>query len=151
VSDSRPARVDQRRGGTRADALDGSSPRVLIVDDDQDVRETLGMVLELHGFRPQLAAGGQEAIDRLERDPPPSLIVLDLMMPELSGSEVLERVQRDGRLAQVPVVVLSGDRSATETAARYKVGALLGKPVEASALVQTARRLAGGQRPLTRC
>jgi CheY-like chemotaxis protein len=117
------------------------NPQVLIVDDDQDVRETLGMVLELHGFRPLLASGGQEALDRLAHDPLPSLIVLDLMMPELSGSELLERMRRDERLARLPVVVLSGDRSAEQTATRYGVRALLGKPVEASALIQTARRL----------
>ena len=62
---------------------------VLVVDDDPDIRETLRDVIEMEGFAVVTAADGREAMDRLRMGLRPSLIVLDLMMPRMSGWDLL--------------------------------------------------------------
>jgi len=88
---------------------------VLLVEDDLDVRDTLQDLLESEGFDVMPAANGKQAIDFLTLNDPPGadLVILDLMMPMISGWEVLEVMTDDPRLADIPVIVLSamaGDR-----------------------------------------
>jgi len=79
---------------------------VLVVDDDEDLRDALAMVVTSAGFEPVRAADGREALDHLERCAQlPSVIVLDLKMPGLDGREVLRRLP--ARAAAIPVVVLT--------------------------------------------
>ena len=82
---------------------------VLLVEDDLDVRDTLQDLLEEEGFDVIPAANGKQAIDflTLDRSGRADLVILDLMMPMVSGWEVLERMTEDERLAGVPVIVLS--------------------------------------------
>src|SRR5574337_1154784 len=79
---------------------------VLIVDDHLDVQEMLASVLEIEGFETQCASDGQEALDKIAAQSP-KLVVLDLMMPVMSGIEVLARMQRSPETARIPVIVLS--------------------------------------------
>jgi DNA-binding response OmpR family regulator len=83
--------------------------KVLLVEDDLDVRDTLQDLLEDEGFDVIPAANGKQAIDflTLDRSGGADLVILDLMMPMVSGWEVLERMSEDDRLAHVPVIVLS--------------------------------------------
>jgi CheY-like chemotaxis protein len=88
---------------------------VLLVEDDLDVRDTLQDLLESEGFDVIPAANGKQAIDFMTLNDPPGadLVILDLMMPMVSGWEVLEVMTADPRLADIPVIVLSamaGDR-----------------------------------------
>jgi CheY-like chemotaxis protein len=88
---------------------------VLLVEDDLDVRDTLQDLLESEGFDVIPAANGKQAIDFMTLNDPPGadLVILDLMMPMVSGWEVLEVMTHDPRLAGIPVIVLSamaGDR-----------------------------------------
>ena len=78
--------------------------RLLIVDDDREIRETLRAVLEDEGFTVAVAANGAEAIAKLE-ERPPRLVLLDLMMPVVDGWEVLARMRADPQLAAVPVCI----------------------------------------------
>jgi CheY-like chemotaxis protein len=81
---------------------------VLLVDDDQDVLDALAELLSGEGFVISEARNGREAWDLLRGAPPPSLILLDLMMPVMSGLEFLDRKSRDRDLAPIPVVIISG-------------------------------------------
>jgi CheY-like chemotaxis protein len=85
---------------------------VLVVDDDADIREAVRAVLESDGYEVHTAANGHEALELLGRMREPCLILLDLMMPVLSGWEFLELRKRNHHLANLPVVVVSavGDR-----------------------------------------
>src|SRR4029077_16463243 len=90
---------------------------VLLVEDDLDVRDTLQDLLEGEGFDVIPAADGKQAIDYLTLNDPPGadLVILDLMMPMVSGWEVLDKMTADDRLSDIPVIVLSamaGDRPA---------------------------------------
>jgi len=82
---------------------------VLLVEDDLDVRDTLQDLLESEGFDVIPAANGKQAIDFLTLNDPlgADLVILDLMMPMISGWEVLEVMSSDPRLADIPVIVLS--------------------------------------------
>jgi len=82
---------------------------ILLVEDDYDVRDTLQDLLEGEGFDVIPAANGKQAIDFLSYAKPRGdlVVVLDLMMPMVSGWEVLEVLTRDARLVGIPVIVLS--------------------------------------------
>jgi DNA-binding response OmpR family regulator len=82
--------------------------RVLLVDDDAVVSRTYRDRLSAHGFQVNTASGGATALSIL-RSAKPDVVVLDLMMPEVGGVEVLKYIRSDGRLAQTPVVVLAND------------------------------------------
>ena len=88
-------------------AKDGEAQEVLAVDDEAAARELIGEVLRSAGYRPVLAANGAEALTKLERTVPAAVIV-DLMMPEMTGFELIFRIKSDARLAGVPVIVLTG-------------------------------------------
>ena len=83
-----------------------SGKRVLVVDDDQDIRELLVSVLEDDGYQAESARNGREALDVLERWKA-DVVVLDLMMPVLDGFGVLATMRVDPVLSSVPVVVLT--------------------------------------------
>jgi CheY-like chemotaxis protein len=107
----------------------------MVVDDDADVREMIAIALDVNGWRAVAVADGQEALDRLRVDPPPSLILLDLMMPRLNGVELIQRLRADPRLSAIPIVVLSGDRDARRQADALGARGFLAKPVELEALL----------------
>jgi excisionase family DNA binding protein len=87
---------------------------VLVVDDDQLVRETLGDFLSDEGYRVLLATSGAHALKLLARSPVrPSVILLDLKMPELDGWQFRELQLKEPELAGIPVIVLTGTPSAT--------------------------------------
>jgi signal transduction histidine kinase/DNA-binding response OmpR family regulator len=80
---------------------------VLIVDDEPDVRDVIRRTVEGVGLKGVEVPNGRAAIDWLDNNPPPALILLDLMMPEMDGFEFLERFRQDEDLVDVPVVVLT--------------------------------------------
>jgi DNA-binding response OmpR family regulator len=86
-----------------------ASNRVLLVEDDLDVRDTLQDLLESQGLDVIPAANGKQAIDFLTLNDPPGadLVILDLMMPLVSGWEVLQVMSSDKALRRIPVIVLS--------------------------------------------
>jgi DNA-binding response OmpR family regulator len=81
---------------------------VLLVEDDQDLRETLEMTLRNHGHQVESASDGSAALSWLRRaDPHPCLVLLDLMMPGMSGFELAERLQQRESTARIPILVLT--------------------------------------------
>jgi CheY-like chemotaxis protein len=80
---------------------------VLIVDADDDIRDTLRLALELQGYEVLMAADGKEALDLLRTRPRPGLILLDLMMPVLDGWEFVKELDRDPTIADIPIVVIT--------------------------------------------
>jgi CheY-like chemotaxis protein len=80
---------------------------VLIVDDDSDVREIVKDTVEGVGMKAATAVNGRSALQWLDKNPKPALILLDLMMPEVDGFEFLEKIREIEELNDVPVVVLT--------------------------------------------
>ncbi|MFP5504230.1 MAG: response regulator, partial [Candidatus Sericytochromatia bacterium] len=97
---------------------------VLVVDDEADARALVTDILTAAGYRSVEAANGEEALKAIAEERP-SLVVLDLMMPEMNGFTVLERLGEDPRLRTLPVVVLTAMALSPEDEARLHQSALL--------------------------
>jgi CheY-like chemotaxis protein len=104
---------------------------VFVVEDDVDTRDMLGRFLELEGYHVELAANGQQALDRLTSGVQPCVILLDLMMPVMSGEAFREeQLLLPNGLDRIPVVVLSAKRSAERSVESMGAAALIPKPFD---------------------
>jgi len=118
-----------------------SSPRrVLIVEDDLDIRDALSQVLEYEGYEVSTAGNGREALDYLNSNPKPNLILLDLMMPVMDGWQFCSEQQKTPELAGIPVVILSADGNVYQKASTVRAAGFLKKPVELETLLETVGR-----------
>ena len=115
-------------------------PRVLVVDDEEPIRSTLTEALELEGYTVKAASNGAEACE-LVRHFRPGAIVLDLMMPVMSGWEFLERCQRDAQCRGTPVVVMSAYSKLPKEAATLGVKACIAKPFDLDVLIGAVDRI----------
>ncbi|GEP75516.1 response regulator transcription factor [Weissella thailandensis] len=85
--------------------------KILIVDDDQEIAELLEIYVKNEGYEPVVASDGREALTKIRTSPDIGLIILDIMMPEMSGTEVLKEVRKDN---SVPILVLSAKSGAMD-------------------------------------
>lgn len=117
---------------------------VLLVEDDADIRELVSVVLGEEGYSVTCAANGQEALEILRsREEPPCLVLLDLMMPILSGPELLEILAEEGALPALPVVVVS---ALAESGSAPGVRRFLRKPVPPDLLLEVVAEYCGRPR-----
>ena len=116
---------------------------ILVVDDDDHLRDMLCTVLSAEGFPAVGAADGLEALQRLRQDGPPALILVDLMTPRMNGEELIGAIQQDPLLARIPIVIVSGQPNVRDAASQTGVDACLSKPIELEELLALARRFAG--------
>jgi CheY-like chemotaxis protein len=103
--------------------------RVLIVEDDDGVSESLRDALLDEGYDAVVARNGQEALDWLAAHPRPQLILLDLWMPVLTGEEFRLRQLADPALADIPVIIISAAPDARARGRALQAAAVLAKPV----------------------
>lgn len=116
---------------------------ILIVDDDADLRRLFRTALSLAGYDVDEAADGMEALRRIDNSPP-DLVILDLMLPGVSGVVVHQEIAAQAITRQIPVVVITGSAIASES---LDVACFLRKPVAPDQLVDTVRScLASGAR-----
>jgi len=117
-----------------------SRPKVLVVDDETDIRELCRVNLEFSGYDVLEAADGEEALEVCRRERP-DLIFLDLMMPKIDGWGVLEALQRDSDWATIPVVLLTA-KGADEDQIRGWLGGIaefVSKPFNPMVLIDCAK------------
>ena len=109
---------------------------ILIVDDDAGIRQLLNVFLTHKGYDTVGVANGAEALNHLHHhnQPRPELILLDLMMPVMSGAEFRHAQQQDPELAAIPVVVLSAAEIIEEQAPTLQADAYVSKPIDFDAL-----------------
>jgi CheY-like chemotaxis protein len=111
---------------------------VLIVEDDEDLREMMAQLLTLEGFQAAAVANGREALEYLHDGEKPHVILLDLMMPVMDGWEFRRQQQADPTLAPVPVIVLSALDQAR--ASSLEANAFLKKPLDFDRLLALVRQ-----------
>jgi CheY-like chemotaxis protein len=116
--------------------------RVLVVEDDVDVREALLMLLEQEGIGALGASNGLDAIDRIEGGFRPQLILLDLMMPVMDGERFLRLRLNDARLREIPVVVVSALQKMRIDPDELNIDAIIRKPVDPARVIATVRQYA---------
>ena len=116
--------------------------RVLLAEDEPHITELLKFLLSRAGFDVFTEADGRSALAAALVNPP-DVMILDVMLPELDGFEVLRRLRDDPRGAGVPVMMLTakGQREDRETAERLKVDAFITKPFSNAEVVESVRRL----------
>ena len=116
--------------------------RVLVVDDDRDIRESLVEALEDVGYACDSADNGSNALQLLRAaNELPHVILLDLMMPVMDGETFLEERLNDPRVAKIPVVVLSAYRDITNPAPEKNVVCAMKKPVPLNELTRIVQKV----------
>ena len=121
------------------------APRVLLVDDDIDILKALRAVLEDEGYEVLDAADANEALPLLRSNPPPDVILLDLMMPQMDGWALLQHMRENADVPKIPVVIMSAARGAgalIEPSLKF-----LKKPLDVATLLDAVREAASGPRP----
>jgi two-component system response regulator MprA len=115
--------------------------RILVVDDERAVRDSLRRALELEGFEVELAADGEEALHRIQNGAPPDAVVLDILMPRVSGLEVARRLRAGGD--RVPILMLTARDQVEDRVEGLDAGAddYLVKPFALEELLARVRAL----------
>jgi CheY-like chemotaxis protein len=116
------------------------SSYVLIVEDEEDLRESLSELLQDAGYRTVPAANGAEALALLKQGAAPSVIVLDLMMPVMDGNELLQRIDAGEVTPRPNVLLMTAGQPPPDLRGRPFVR----KPFDIESLVREVRRFAGG-------
>jgi DNA-binding response OmpR family regulator len=113
------------------------APTVLVVDDEEEVRSLLERALRVNGFSVETAGTGREALVKA-RSIPPDLILLDLLLPDMSGMVVLKELKASSLVSHVPVVILSAHSAPEDIreAERLGVNAFLAKPVDMNRILE---------------
>ena len=128
-------------GASPAPSGSRSGPLVLIVDDDERLREYVRVNLEAEGYEVREAGSAEEALEALgERSP--DLILLDVMMPQVDGWETLRRIQEHTGVGAIPVIMFSGqvdERSAGDAESRGVQG-FIGKPFDPRSLIESTKQ-----------
>ena len=121
----------------------GITQRVLVVDDDPDIRELLSLVLQAQGYEVRSVEHGQAALDVLATWEP-VVIILDLRMPVMDGWEFRARQLAEPGWAAIPVVVLTGDVTADRRAPELRAAAIFRKPMNVNAFLDVIGRVVDG-------
>ncbi len=116
-----------------------AAARILLVEDDAGIRESVAEALESEGYRVSSAANGSDALAWLAREVPDVLLV-DLVMPVMSGGELLARVKADPRLAGIPAILMTAAMPTAQSPIPA-ADATLPKPFELEALLEVVGRL----------
>jgi len=127
----------------------GASAKILVVDDDPDMREALQMILESGGYTVVMAEDGEQCLAKLKEEQP-DLLILDLLMPRMDGFEVCKALKdpRYAKYARMPIIILSSvqegvsqRRYELETGVRLDVDDYVEKPIESSVLLERVGKL----------
>jgi two-component system, sensor histidine kinase and response regulator len=114
------------------------SKTILVVEDDADIRESLCDAFEDAGYFVRSASNGMEGLEALRHFERPCAIVLDLIMPVMTGNELYDAIQADATLADIPVIISTSDPSRAPSGAL-----LLKKPVNLQTMLKMIGKLCG--------
>jgi excisionase family DNA binding protein len=120
-----------------------SGPLVLLVDDDEKVRELVRVNLEFEGYKVREAGSAEEGLSAIE-EAKPDLVLLDVMMPQTDGWEMLRKIQEQYGAGAIPVVMFSGkvDENALARASTSGVQGFVGKPFDLQQLIDQTKQIA---------
>jgi CheY-like chemotaxis protein len=113
---------------------------VLVIDDDAELCEMICVMLEAQGYRVLVSCNGRHGCD-LALETLPDAILCDLLMPEMTGFEAINRLREDPRTARIPVAVMTGECHLRTHSAAPRCSAWLDKPFDISDLVETTAQL----------
>jgi CheY-like chemotaxis protein len=111
---------------------------ILVIDDNDDLRETVQMLLEASGYSVVTAANGRAALAHLKDGARPGLILLDLMMPDMNGWQFLEHARGDQSLSAIPILIMTAHQPTD--VARMPLAEVVPKPFDAATLLAAIAR-----------
>lgn len=116
--------------------------KILLIEDDVDIQDNLKAFLEMENFEVAAAANGKQAIELMQKEGKPSLILLDLMMPIMNGYEMLAEMKKRNLFQNnpVPIILLSAATDIEETA-RDQVVKFVRKPIALDKLLTTIKEI----------
>jgi CheY-like chemotaxis protein len=117
--------------------------RVLVVEDHVDTAEAFAIIFEARGLKVSVASNGADALAILEHDQDFCAILLDLMMPGMDGRTFRRAQRADARMADIPVIIVSGDPTISDAARQLGVTNFLQKPIDPVELVRAVERQCG--------
>lgn len=126
--------------------MDPHKVRVLIVDDDESIALLIEKALHTFGLQTRIARNRKEIVEALSEKPLPHLVLLDIMMPEVSGFDVLNRIRHHPALQKLPVLLVTalGDRKDITRGLMLGADGYITKPVPPSVLLQAIETVIGG-------
>lgn len=107
-----------------------TSKHVLLVDDDEDIREVIKEALSLEGVEAEVASNGEEAIEKLKTSARPGLILLDLMMPKTDGIWFCNERKKYPEFMDIPTIILSADGQVGVKTAGLSITGIMKKPIK---------------------
>jgi CheY-like chemotaxis protein len=113
---------------------------ILIIEDDEDVRDSLDELLTMRGYKVFGAANGREALDRMETGLAPCIIILDLMLPVMNGWDFRQHQLADLRWRHIPTIVLSGINDVSLESERLQAVKFFSKPIDFNSLFEAVDR-----------
>ena len=116
------------------------SKRILVVEDDNSIRELLVELLQSEGYEVSSAVNGLEGLKCLENERKPDLILIDLMMPVMDGYSFRSEQMKHPLWSKIPVVVMSAEANAKEKMKNFNITAFLSKPVELDTILKTVEK-----------
>jgi CheY-like chemotaxis protein len=123
----------------------GHTEPILVIEDNDDVRDMMAVTLQLEGHRVVTASNGREALDLLHHGVEPCMILLDLMMPVMNGWEFQRAVAREPQLRDIPIIVVSATGTDVDLK-RIQVAAVLPKPIDVDQLLNVVGGFCDGVR-----
>jgi DNA-binding response OmpR family regulator len=129
--------------------IEHSSRHILVADDDPDIRQYLAMALEMSDFEVTLASNGDEA-ERLARELSPAAMLLDVMMPDRDGFDVLTSLKADERTRDIPIIMVTAKASDEDTWTGWSSGAAyyVTKPFDLDSLIDFLESLLASRTPV---
>lgn len=115
--------------------------RILIVEDEESLLKLESILLTSKGYQVQGVTNGQAALEAIEADPP-DLVLLDIMLPEIDGFEVCQRIKQNEATKHIPVIMLTAKKSREDMSRGEKVGAdwYITKPFKSAMVIETIQR-----------
>jgi len=119
-----------------------AAPRILLVEDAEEISSLLEYLLQRAGFTVAIARDGKQAVDYIGREPPADLAILDILLPYFSGFELVEKIRRSDTWKEVPIVMLTAKSGEKDIVRALELGAndYILKPFQPNEVIARLRR-----------
>jgi CheY-like chemotaxis protein len=120
-------------------ATDARHTTVLLIEDDSWIRSLLSELLPAEGYSIEEATNGVAGV-RLAKERQPDVVILDLAMPEMSGTDVLRELKSDGLTADIPIIIVSSNTNCLQSGDAHRAAAVMQKPFDVDELIAHVER-----------
>jgi len=113
--------------------------KILLIDDDPDIRQMMGLMLKKEGYEVETASRREEALELLGKEKP-SLILLDVLLSGFDGRELCREIKANEATSDIPIIMLSGHPSASQQFESYGANDFIAKPIQTKSLLEKLSR-----------